>query len=131
MALGEKAPKEMIAPGTPDSVIVTKTAREPEMDPTLGIPVPKNADGKPRHRLVAIGDSLTHGFQSGAIFHTEISWPRIVAWEMGWDDHFRYPKYWGYGGMPLNLEILVRRLEAQFGSKLSGLWDDANAASAA
>ena len=35
---------------------------------------------------MTIGDSLTHGFQSGAIYNTQISYPRIIAWEMGWSE---------------------------------------------
>lgn len=73
-------------PGTPDDVVVTATAREPVTDPTLGIAVAAaGADAAvPPNRLVTIGDSLTQGFQSGAVFHTDLSWPAIVAWELGW-----------------------------------------------
>src|ERR1041384_6816023 len=68
----------------PDDVQLRGEARRPEMDPTLGIDdVVVRRDGEPKHRLVTIGDSLTHGFQSGAIFNTQWSWPRVVAWEMG------------------------------------------------
>ena len=38
---------------------------------------------RPRHRLVTIGDSITQGFMSGAIFRTDLSWPAIVADELG------------------------------------------------
>ena len=74
--------------------------------------------GTPPHRLVAIGDSLTHGFQSGAVFNTDISWPAIVAHELGWDG-FRYPTYPGHGGLPINIEYLLRELEDRYGPELS------------
>jgi len=76
------------------------------------------AEGTPRHRLVAIGDSLTHGFQSGAIYSTDLSYPATIAYEMGWYDPFRHPSYFGQGKLPLNLEFLIGELEQEFGQKL-------------
>jgi hypothetical protein len=104
---------------TPASVKITAEARKPEDDPTLGVSVAPPDGSRAAHRLVTIGDSLTHGFQSGAIYNTQISWPMIVAWEMGWDDHFRYPRYEGYGGLPLNIEYMVRKMEHAFGAEIS------------
>ncbi|MGX1911858.1 hypothetical protein ACWIID_23775 [Streptomyces phaeochromogenes] len=89
--------------------------REPEKDPKLGIEVATRWEGEPRHRLVAVGDSLTHGFQSGAIFNTDLSYPAVIAHELGWGDKFRYPTYDGYGGLPFNIELFLRDLEARFG----------------
>lgn len=110
---------DMLDAKTPPDVIIRSEARRPETDPTLGISVQVNRQGTPRHRLVTIGDSLTHGFQSGAIFNTGLSYPRIIAAEMGWDTQFRYPTYNGEGdGLPLNLERLARELEQRFGEKL-------------
>lgn len=117
------ATADMRDDGTPPEVEVNTEARKPQMDPTLGVAVNVTRSGDPKHRLVTIGDSLTHGFQSGAILNSQHSWPRIVAWEMGWDEQFRYPHYWGYGGIPLNVETVVRRLEAQFGDKLDNAWE--------
>ncbi|MGI3227194.1 hypothetical protein ACRJ4B_28620 [Streptomyces sp. GTA36] len=71
--------------------------------------------GEPKHRLVAIGDSLTQGFQSGAIFNTGLSYPAIVAYEMGCFEQFKYPLYEGFGGLPLNIELLLRDLHARYG----------------
>src|SRR5205823_3371283 len=72
----------------------------------------------PVNRLVAIGDSLTHGFQSAAIYHTDISFPALIAHELGWLSHFRRPHYWGFGGLPLNLEYLIRELEERYGDRI-------------
>ncbi|WP_369138158.1 hypothetical protein [Modestobacter versicolor] len=115
-----------VPPGTPDDVRAQAARgepREPCSDPTLGVPVPRTGRrGVPPHRLVVLGDSLSHGFQSGAVYNTDLSWPAIVAHELGWLDRFRYPVYGGPGGLPLNLELLLRRLEERFGRRLS-LWE--------
>ncbi len=58
---------DMRDPSTPASVQIESEARTPEVDPTLGVFVPRPAGPPAKHRLVALGDSLTHGFQSGAI----------------------------------------------------------------
>src|SRR5262245_46716734 len=98
-------------------------AREPVFDPILGQPLDEipGGDPEPPHRLVVIGDSLSHGFQSGAIFNTDISYPAIIAYELGWPD-FRYPRYPGVGGLPLNVEYLLRDLEHRYGTSLS-FWE--------
>ena len=100
--------------GTPDEVVITWEARRPVTDPTLGIPVAVEDHEPCAHRLVTIGDSITAGFQSGAIYNTGLSWPALVARELGFTE-FRFPTYDGYGGLPLNLEFLLRQLEWQFG----------------
>ena len=59
------------------------------------------------NRLVTVGDSITQGFMSGAIFRTDISWPAIVGYELGLAaDQFRFPTYeWptGPGGWTARL----------------------------
>jgi hypothetical protein len=108
-------------PKTPDDVKIRFEARKPITDSTLGISVNVNKIGNPQHRLVAIGDSLTHGFQSGAIFNTSKSYPVIIANELGWKE-MRYPVYSGpEGGLPLNLEYLAYDLTKRFGDKLNWL----------
>ncbi len=108
-------------PKTPPDVEIRFEARKPITDSTLGIPVNLTKVGNPQHRLVTIGDSLTHGFQSGAIFNTNQSYPVIIAKEMGWSD-MRYPVYSGpEGGLPLNLEYLSRDLRKRFGDKVNWL----------
>ena len=94
--------------------------REPEFDPTLNIDVEVDRTGEPRNRLVTIGDSITHGFMSGSIFRTDLSWPAIVAFELGDFKTFRRPVYEppsGPGGIPLDIERALRSFEARFGSK--------------
>ncbi len=113
---------DMRDPATPASVDIRSDAKEPAWDPTLGVPVSVPPGGSPRHRLVTIGDSLTHGFQSGAIHNTDLSYPVLVAKALGWESQFRRPQYPGYGGLPLNLELLVRRLEKTVGADLSA-WE--------
>jgi hypothetical protein len=118
---------------TPDEVQLRSSPREPVTDPTLGIPVAPKPAREAEHRLVTIGDSLTHGFMSAAVYRTDLSWPAIVAYELGLSaDQFRYPLYeWpsGPGGLPLDLERLARGFEKRFGPKLdfwevvsAGLW---------
>jgi hypothetical protein len=115
---------DLVPEDTPEEVRtrVVQDPRVPVFDPTLGRPVSIEAMGKPRHRLVAIGDSLTHGFQSGAVFNTDISYPAIIAKELGWFEDYRYPRYGGLGGLPVNIELLLRDLEERFGSKVSA-WE--------
>lgn len=117
--MAEKLPESMLDPKTPDDVVVKDVPRRPVEDPKLGVQVDRDAEGSPRNRLVTIGDSLTHGFQSGAIYNTDISWPMIVARELGWQRYFRYPNYFGHGGLPLNVEFLIRGLEERLGDKTS------------
>jgi hypothetical protein len=108
--------------GVPDDVarLAGSEPRAPQEDPTLGIEVP-NPDPEvlPTQRLVTIGDSLTHGFQSLAIYNTDLSYGAIIAYELGWLDRFRYPRYPGLGGLPLNVEYLLRDLEDRFGPTLN------------
>ncbi|GAB7189448.1 hypothetical protein NUM3379_01540 [Kineococcus sp. NUM-3379] len=112
-----------LPPDTPEEVrrYAEGGGRTPPGDPTLGLPVDRPARGTPKHRLVAIGDSLTHGFQSGAVGATDLSYPSIIAHELGWEG-FRRPQYRGPGGLPLNLELLLRDLEDHFGPRID-FWE--------
>jgi hypothetical protein len=108
-----------IVAGVPADVTITSEARRPVEDSTLGIavnlPAPK---GRPRNRLVSLGDSLTHGFKNFAIRDTHLSYPALIARELGWEREFRHPLYDSPGGLPLDLEWLLRELEGQFGAEL-------------
>jgi hypothetical protein len=79
--------------------------------------------GRPANRLVTIGDSITQGFMSAAVFRTDLSWPSVVAFELGMrlGSGFRYPVYEqppGPGGLPFDLERAIRSLEAVVGDRL-------------
>jgi len=67
----------------PDEVAARPPARVPNFDPTLGVEVESDRAGEPTHRLVSVGDSLVQGFQSGAIFNTHLSYPALIARELG------------------------------------------------
>jgi hypothetical protein len=113
----------------PEDVKVTHEPREPKFDPTVGVPPPsatlhQGVEPAP-NRLVVIGDSLSHGFQSGAIYNTDISYPAIIAHELGWSS-FRYPVYGGPGGLPINIEYLLRELEERYGTDVD--WWEASRA---
>ncbi len=87
----------------------------PEFDSTVGVAVRVDARGTPPHKFVALGDSLLQGFQSGAVYRTDVSVPAIVAYELGVLDSFRYPRYGGPGGLPLNVELMLRRSNSAMG----------------
>ncbi len=118
---------------TPEEVQIRAVPREPVTDPTLGVQVPPRAARRAAHRLVTIGDSLTHGFMSAAIYRTDLSWPAITAYELGLSaQEFTFPTYeWptGPGGLPLDLERFAREFGRRFGDHLdfweivsAGLW---------
>src|SRR5262245_39290644 len=103
----------------PEDLEVTSEARPPVKDSKLGIPVTlPPSDPPPKNRLVAIGDSLTHGFKSLAVHQTHLSYPAMLAHELGWSKEFRFPLYGGPGGLPLDLEWLLRGLEHKYGEKI-------------
>jgi lysophospholipase L1-like esterase len=117
-------PADHLDPATPSEVVVALRSPRPELDPTLGerlptIP-PTDADPQPppRHRLVCVGDSLTHGLSSGAVFRTDLAYPALLAREMGVAE-FLHPSYGGpLDGLPLNLEALLDRLRSRLGDDL-------------
>jgi hypothetical protein len=75
-----------------------------------------------KHRLVALGDSLTQGMMSGAVHATDLSFPALIAAEMGLQpEEFRYPTFPAFGGLPVNIEHLLRRLEERYGANLNVL----------
>jgi hypothetical protein len=123
-----------ISDRVPPQVKIQWEPREHEVDPKLGIEVEVDRKGEPRNRLVTIGDSITQGFMSAAVFRTDRSWPTFVAHELGLRPRvdFRYPVYEppsGPGGLPFDLERAVRGLEGVVGRQLdwyelvrAGLW---------
>ena len=75
-------------------------------------------------KLVAIGDSLTQGVQSGAMSKTEYSFPARIAEAMGLDvslnvsGGFRVPSLPG-SGLPLNIEYLLLSLRQHLGTSIN------------
>lgn len=105
---------------TPTDVHVTDVAPPRITDPTLGVALGTSFDAAAmpaaEHRLITLGDSLTHGVSSGAVGDTANSWPGQVAAALGIGD-FAQPTYGGpLGGLPLNFEAIVRGLQKEFGS---------------
>ena len=71
-------------------------------------------------KLVAVGDSLTQGFQSLAINKTMLSYPAMIAESLGESvPDFRVPDFLGKGGLPLNIEWIARGLEERYGSNIN------------
>jgi hypothetical protein len=113
-------PPEYLDSATPSDVEVTDRVRLRYPDPTLRLEVPAAAEAAAGHPLVTVGDSLTHGMSSGAVFDTRLSWPAIVARSLRVD--LSMPDYAGpLGGIPFNIEGLLRGLQDEFGDRLSGL----------
>ena len=114
-------PPEYLDPRTPPDVDVTDRVRPRFPDPALGVAVPPPPAGPAaQHGLVTVGDSLTHGLSSGAVFHTDLSWPAIVARCLQVD--LPVPSYAGpLSGLPFNIEGLLRRLQDEFGDRLNPL----------
>ena len=112
-------PPEYLDPQTPPDVEVTDRIPPRYADPTMGVEVAA-ADDAAAHALVTVGDSLTHGMSSAAVFHTDLSWPAVVARSLGVD--LPVPIYGGpLGGLPFNIEGLLRGLQAKFGDQLNPL----------
>uniref|UniRef100_UPI003593DDA5 SGNH/GDSL hydrolase family protein n=1 Tax=Chamaesiphon sp. TaxID=2814140 RepID=UPI003593DDA5 len=75
-------------------------------------------------KLVAIGDSITQGFQSGAILKTEWSYPAMIARTLGLSvpTDFRIPSFFG-SGLPINIEELLQSMAPTLGNEIStGEW---------
>lgn len=72
-----------------------------------------------KHKLVTIGDSLTQGFMSGAIHRADIAFPAMVAEALGAQTSFTSPDFSGGGGLPINLERVLRTLSDRFGTRIN------------
>ena len=119
-------PPEYLDPNTPPDVVVTDQLRPRIDDPTLGVALGRRDTDVPApptdpiHRLVAVGDSLTQGLTSGAVSRTDVSWPAILARCL--DVPFQAPAYGGpLGGLPFNIEGLLRKLQERFGDRLNAI----------
>jgi hypothetical protein len=64
-------------------------------------------------KLFTIGDSISQGFMSGAAAQTELAYSTLISRCMGLEDGYEYPR-WDAGGLPLNMELIMRRLEERY-----------------
>ncbi len=75
-----------------------------------------------KHRLATLGDSLTMGFVNGAVYNTRLAYPAMLAEALGTEERFRTPVFDNddgtIGGLPLNLETLLRILDIKYQGKL-------------
>lgn len=104
----------------PPDLNVRTTPAPPHDDPTVGRAgdaVPVDADIP--NPLVVIGDSISHGVLSGAVWRTERTWAALLASALDVAP-LRIPRYGGPGpGLPINIETLVRMVGDRFGAELS------------
>lgn len=76
-------------------------------------------------KLFTIGDSISQGFMSAAAARPDLCYSTLLADMLGMkpgiapDDAYPYAE-WPLGGHPINFEILLRRLAADFGSDIGG-----------
>jgi hypothetical protein len=71
-------------------------------------------------KLFTIGDSISQGFMSGAAAQTDLAYSTLIAGCMGLEDEYVYPR-WAAGGLPLNMELILRRLEEKYGDNVNPL----------
>ena len=72
-------------------------------------------------KLFTIGDSVSQGFMSGAAARTDLCYSTLIARSMNLtNSDYSYPKVWEKGGLPINLEMALRRLARKFGSNING-----------
>lgn len=89
----------------------------------------------PKPKLAVLGDSLSQGFQSGAIWRTDLSYPCMIAKALGMapGTDFRFPVIPGRGrppddpdgpqvlGLPFNIEEALRFVQRATGEDVSTL----------
>lgn len=79
-------------------------------------------------KLITIGDSISQGFMSGGAARTDLSYSTLIAQALGiQQEDYRYPN-WPLGGVPLNLEILLRHLTRYYGDDIWGPFEWPSAA---
>ncbi len=73
-------------------------------------------------KLFTIGDSISQGFMSLAAARTELSYSTLIARCLGLipgTDDYPVP-VWGKGGLPINVESLLRDLQSRYGNDIVG-----------
>ena len=113
----------LLPAGTPQEVIdfvaATPSGKAPTADSKMGVTVRRLDQQPAAHKLVVLGDSLSHGFQHGAVQHTDRSWGSILAEELGVS--YRTPNFDIATGMPVNLDAVARTLDTYARPDLSRL----------
>lgn len=79
-------------------------------------------------KLFTIGDSISQGFMSGAAARTDLCYSTLIAKAMGLNPgssmqenvDYYYPE-WKKGGMPANLENILRKLNKAYGADIRGM----------
>jgi hypothetical protein len=73
-------------------------------------------------KLFTIGDSISQGFMSLAAARTDLSYSTLIASKLGLKPQkdYLYPD-WGAGGIPLNIENILRTLNKRYGSNIRGI----------
>lgn len=71
-------------------------------------------------KLFTIGDSVSQGFMSAAAARTDLCYSTLIAKAMGLlaGENYHFP-YWPKGGLPCNLEELMRALSSRYGSDIN------------
>jgi len=73
-------------------------------------------------KIFTIGDSLSQGFMSAAAARTDMSFSTLIAEQLGLVPGTDYQvAHWPYGGLPVNIERVLRRLNKVYGSDISGV----------
>ncbi len=75
-----------------------------------------------KHKLVAIGDSLAQGFKNGGIYRTDLSFPALLARSFDPPIRFDTPSFTAQTGIPINMEMLIRGLNDEFGDEIT--WNE-------
>lgn len=70
-------------------------------------------------KLFTIGDSISQGFMSGAAARTDLCYSTLIAQVMQLSG-YRYPDNWKLGGLPINMEKILRRLAEKYKSNING-----------
>lgn len=85
-------------------------------------------------RLVTIGDSISQGFMSGGTGRADLAYSALVAKALGLGanadgsiDGYSVPQ-WPHGGIPLNIEMLLRHLMKYYGADIWGPFEWTSAA---
>lgn len=73
-------------------------------------------------KLFTIGDSISQGFMSLAAARTELSFSTLIARSLGLTPGTSsYPiPVWGAGGLPINIESALRKLQRKYGPDVKG-----------